>query len=152
MSSISLTSLMKDIRRYGFEDPEILEVMNFKDIQDLLEAMYPGRPVTLAADAEQYLGCLLSGAAAKASLARRLECRGVSPGLSDALWAAQETRRRAQAALAGSSGSAPGPAGTLRVAGTGCEWRPLKRVRRAAGLGEADRLLMKKWGSRLAVL
>ena len=52
MSSVSLTSLMKDIRCYGLEDPGILEVMNFKDSQDLLEAMYPGRPVTLAADAD----------------------------------------------------------------------------------------------------
>ena len=38
------------------------------------------------------------------------------------------------------------------MAGAGCEWRPHKRIRRASGIGEADRILMKKWGSRLAAI
>ena len=151
MSPITKDSLIREVKGYGLEDPEVLEVMKFTGKDDFLKAVYPGRSPVLAADADLYLDDLLGEAAARASLARRLEYRGVSPGLGDALWAAQQTRRKAQEAFAGDL-AASGPVGSARSSGAGCEWRPHKRVRRAAGMGEADRLLMKKWGSRLAAL
>ena len=82
-------------------DPELVEILSFKDVGELLKAFFPGRQVSLTVEAEQYLENLLSSAAVRASLARRLECRGRSFGFSDALWAAQETCRKAQAAMAG---------------------------------------------------
>ena len=132
MSTVSRNSLVKEIKGYGLDDPEVLEVLNFKNREDFLEALYPGRSSVLAADAELYLDDLLGGAAARASLARRLECRGVSPGLSDSLWAAQQTRRKAQEAFA-EDHAASGPVGTSRSSLAGGEWRPQKRVRRASG-------------------
>ena len=84
MSPIGKDSLKKELSGYGLEDPEVLEVLKFSCKEDLLKAVYPGRSPVLTADAELYLDDLLGGAAARASLARRLECRGVSPGLSDA--------------------------------------------------------------------
>jgi hypothetical protein len=151
MSSLDVLTLKKDIQRYGLEDPELFEVMNFKSREDVLEALYPGRSHALAADAELFLDGVLKGAAAKASMARRLEYRGVSPALGDALWSAQQSRRKAQDALREAM-TTEGPVRTARSSGSACDWHPRKKVRRASGLGEADRLLMKKWGSRLAAI
>ena len=151
MSVTSLNMLKLDVLRFGLDDPGLLEVLNFVDKFELFEALYPGRAYALTADAEQYLDDLLGQAAAKACLARRLEYRGVSPALGDALWAAQQVRRKAQEAFR--TELAPeGPAGVARSSGSAGGWRPHKKIRRAAGLGEADRLLMKKWGSRLAAI
>ena len=108
MGSITMASLIAELKGYGLDDPEVFEVMNFLDVGDILEALYPGRRVTLAADAERHLVVLMEGAAAKASLARRLEYRGVSPALGDALWAARQTRRKAQEAF-GKELAAEGP-------------------------------------------
>ena len=151
MSVTSLNMLKLDVLRFGLDDPGLLEVLNFVDKLELFEALYPGRAYALTADAEQYLDDLLGQAAAKACLARRLEYRGVSPALGDALWAAQQVRRKAQEAFR--TELAPeGPAGMARSSGSAGGWRPHKKIRRTAGLGEAGRLLMKKWGSRLAAI
>ena len=139
------------VAKQGLDDPELLEVLGFGCAAELFEALYPGRSHAMEADAEQYLEGLLAGAAARASLARRVEYRGVSPALGDALWSAQQSRRKAQEALQDAM-TTEAPAGTARSSGSVSGWHPRKRVRRAAGLGEADRLLMKKWGSRLAAI
>jgi hypothetical protein len=146
-----MDSLIKEVKGYGLEDPEVLEVMKFTGKDDFLKAVYPGRSPVLAADAEDYIDDLLGGAAARACLARRLEHRGVSPGLSDAVWAARQSRRKAQEAFVEDL-AASGPSGSMRSSGAGGKWRPHKKVRRATGIGEADRLLMKKWGGRLAAV
>ncbi len=116
----------------------------------MLKAIFPGRHVALTLDAEKYLADLLNGAASRANLARLLECRGVSCGLSDALWAVQGARRRAQAASASATAFSQDSSGTLRTAEVGPDWWPRSRVRRAAGMGEADRILTQKWCGRLA--
>ena len=79
LSSISLVSLKGDLRGYGLDDPELLEVTGFACGQDVLDALYPGRPVALAADAIVYLDRLLLEVSSKARLARRLEDRGITP-------------------------------------------------------------------------
>ncbi len=95
MSPISLDSIIHEVKSYGLKDPEVLEGRKFANKEDLLKTLYPGRSPVLSADADRYLDELLGGAAARASLARRLEYRGVSPSLGDALWSAQQTRRKA---------------------------------------------------------
>jgi hypothetical protein len=143
--------IKQDIAKQGLDDPVLLEVLGFGCAAELFEALYPGRSHALESDAEQYLEGLLAGAAAKASLARRLEYRGVSPALGDALWSAERSRRKAQEALQDTT-STEGSVGAARSSGSVGGWHPQKKIRRAAGIGEADRLLMKKWGSRLAAI
>ena len=118
-ASYDIIATQRIVKGYGLDDPELVETLRFKDVREMLEAFFPGHQVALTLDAEQYLEDLLNGAASRASLARRLECRGVSCGLSDALWAVQDARRRAQAACASAGASSQDPSGTLCTAEVG---------------------------------
>ena len=79
MGSITLASLIAELSGYRLDDPEVFEVMNFLDVQKILEALYPGRRVTLAADAERHLVILLKGAAANGPQRCVVGRRGVPP-------------------------------------------------------------------------
>ena len=151
MGSITMASVIAEIKSYGLDAPEVLEVMHFADVGDILKALYPDRSVVLSADAIAYLDRLLLEVSARARLARRLEERGITPSLGDTLWAAGCRRRRADEALALELETAQGSAG-VRSSDASCVWRPMKRVKRPTSLGGADSALMKKWGSRLAAL
>ena len=151
-ANYDLMAIQQVVKGYGLDDPQLVEVLKFKNVGEMLDALLPGRRVALTLDAGHYLEDLIKEAAARANLARRLEFQGVSCGLSDALWAAQEAHRKAQEAESSAAASSLDPSGVMRRAEAGQDWRPRKCVRRAAGIGEADRLLMKKWSDRLAAV
>ena len=147
-----LSMIQKVLTDTGLSDPEIFEAMRFESVDDLLGVLSPEGKVDLTTEAGGYLEDQLKGASPRASLARRLESRGLSGGLGDALWAAQAARRRMQAAASRKAASVAESAAASRGAASGLDWRPRKRVRRAEGYGEADRQLMKKWCHRLAAI
>jgi hypothetical protein len=142
--------LLAALTAAGLDDPLVFEAVRFWVTEDLLSVLFPGRELVLSTDAIQFVEALLVGAAGQARLALRLEDSGSSGGLGDALWVARASRGKAQEveSSAAASTQSAGPGRTEAAH----EWRPCKRVRRAAGLGEADLALMSKWSGRLAVL
>ena len=137
---------------YGMMDPEVFSAMGFTDAEDLLRALYPGSStVSLSADAIQFLDVFVGEAAARATLARRLDERGITPSLGDALWATGVRRRKAEEALSLDLAAAHSSAGP-RLSGTPSAWRPAKKIRRMQSLEGADDALMKRWGSRLGAI
>jgi hypothetical protein len=149
-SLIDIIEVQAVLRDLGLHDPEILDVMNFVDVNDLVAAVFSGRTVLLATAARDYLDDQLAGSSSRASLARRLEGRGLSGGLGDALWVAETAHQRKQAALTRAAARAEDSAGTALSSAAAGTWCPRKRVRRADGYGEADRQLMMKWCRRLS--
>jgi hypothetical protein len=124
--------------------------MNFVDVDALVAAVFPGRMVLLATVARDYLEDQLAGSSSRADLARRLEDRGLSGGLGDALWAAETARQLKQSAMTAASSRDEVLTGTASGAAAVAAWCPRKRVRRADSYGESDRLLMMKWCRRLS--
>ena len=98
-SLIDVDEITKVLRSLGLHDPGVLDAMRFKDADDLVAAVFQGRIVLLATAARDYIDDQLLGSSSRASLARRLEGRGLSGGLGDALWAAETAHHRKQAAL-----------------------------------------------------
>ncbi len=149
---MELAAVMGAVSAAGLDDPQLLEAIRVEDVDDLLALIYPGRVVEVSEVARKYLETLIADEAARARLSRRHEDTGHSGGLGDARWVAVASRRRARTAEHGAAESAGHQASVPGTASAGLAWRPCKRVRRAAGLGEADRALLGKWSGRLATL
>ena len=82
---VSLVEIKRLMLELGLHHPEILDVMNFGGVDELMTAVLPERTVELATAARTYLEDQLGSATSRALLARRLEGRGLSGGLGDAL-------------------------------------------------------------------
>ena len=66
-SSISIVDVQAVMLGLGLHDPEVLDVMNFVNVDDLVAAVFPGRIVLLATAARDYLEDQLAGSSSRAA-------------------------------------------------------------------------------------
>ena len=120
----------------GLDDPEVFEAVRFRDAEDVLDQLFPGRTCTLSAEADVFVSKLVQDAAARALLARRLAGTEASGGLDDVLWVAKAAKLKAQLVEAKGLASSPSEAtGSAQGPTATTAWRPCPPGRRCRRSG-----------------
>jgi hypothetical protein len=149
---ISQKMISDKITAAGLDDAQIFEAVRFKDLDDVISALFPGVVAVLEPEAEVHVKILLVTTATRASFSRRMEDDGLPGGLSDMLWAAGKAREAARQAELAELRKVP-----LSLLGKGpatkrqgvAPWRPSKRARPTGSLASLDLALAARWGQRL---
>ena len=95
-SIINLATAQSAFAAAGLLDADVFEVLRFGSVGEPQAFLFPEHVGSLSDEAFEHLYLMISGAASRASLARRVDYSGADGRLGDALWAAKAGWRRAR--------------------------------------------------------